>query len=104
MTLTTSPTTRPSSSTTTTSSDLRPSRLPPPKETRTAACVHDAVAGRQQPRRRNLAAVDPRLHHRSTAAIHPLEGRMSLPEQMTDRWQARGCAAGSQQLTFEENG
>ena len=37
MTLTTSPSTRPSSSTTTTSFDLRPSRLPPPKEISTLA-------------------------------------------------------------------
>ena len=48
-----------------------------------------AVAGRAQPRRRNLAAADPRLPHRSIAAGHGPEGRMSLPDQMTDRWQAR---------------
>ena len=35
---------------TTTSFELRPSRLPPPKEISTAACVHGAVAGRP-PRR-----------------------------------------------------
>jgi hypothetical protein len=29
---------------------------------------------------------------------------MSLPDQMTDCWQAKVVSRGSQQLTFEENG
>ena len=34
-------------------------------------------------------AADPRLQHHSIAVAHRPEGRMSLPDQMIDRWQAR---------------